>query len=172
MKQFSRSLSAVDFSKPGRHVAVAVDFSSVSLRAVDEALALADGPDDRVTLLHVVPGFSSGVPPHLYRYGVAEYQQQLVRDARRRLQLVVPTDRGTSASISTHVLVGDTATEISRVVGSIGADLVVAGLPKRGVVARALFGTTAGRLARAIRVPMLTVPDTGNVEPVAGEMAA
>ena len=40
--------------------------------AVEQALALASDPGDRITLLHVVPGFSSGVPPHLYRYGIAE----------------------------------------------------------------------------------------------------
>lgn len=69
--------------RPFRHVAVAVDFSTGSNRAVEQALASESG--DRVTLLHVVPGFSSGVPPHLYRYGIAEYQDQLMQDAQRRL---------------------------------------------------------------------------------------
>jgi nucleotide-binding universal stress UspA family protein len=144
---------------PFRHVAVAVDFSAGSNRAVEQALALASDPADRITLLHVVPGFSSGVPPYLYRYGGAEYQDQLMRDARRRLQLAVPVKRRTPATIDARVLVGDTTTEISRVVDSIGADLLVVGVPKRGVVSRALFATTAARLLRVIRVPMVAVPD-------------
>jgi nucleotide-binding universal stress UspA family protein len=53
------------------------------------------------------------------------------------------------------------ATEISRVVDSIGADLLVVGVPKRAVVSRALFGTTAARLLRASRVPILAVPEAG-----------
>ena len=57
---------------PFRHVAVAVDFSPGSHRAIEAAVALASDPDDRITLLHAVPGFSSGVPRHLYRYGLVE----------------------------------------------------------------------------------------------------
>ena len=149
--------------KPFSHVAVAVDFSTASNRAVEQALAVASDSGDRVTLLHVVPGFSSGVPPHLYRYGIGEYQGQLMRDAQRRLQLAVPEKRKTRAAIHARVLLGDTTTEISRVVDSIGADLLVVGVPKRGVVSRALFGTTAARLLRVTRVPMLAVPDVETV---------
>ena len=150
-----------DTIRPFGHVAVATDFSAASNRAVEQALALANESGDRVTLLHVVPGFSSGVPPHLYRYGIAEYQDQLMRDARRRMQLAVPVKRHTPAAIHARVLLGDTTTEISRVVGGIDADLLVVGVPKRGVVSRALFGTTAARLLRLSRVPVLAVPEVG-----------
>ena len=57
--------------------------------------------------------------------------------------------------------VGNTATEISRAVDSIGADLLVVGVPKRGVVSRALFGSTTARVLSKIRVPVLAVPDVG-----------
>lgn len=146
--------------RPFRHVAVAVDFSAASNRAVEHTLTLASDAD-RITLLHVVPGSSSSVPLHLHRYGIAEYQDQLIGDARRRLENAVPATRRTPAAIHPHVLLGDTTTEISRVVDSIGADLLVVGVPKRGVVSRALFGTTAARLLRATRVPMLAIPDVG-----------
>jgi universal stress protein E len=149
--------------QPFSHVAVAVDFSTGSQRAVEQALALASKPGDRVTLLHVVPGFSPGVPPHLYRYGIAEYQDQLIRDAQRRLRLAVPVERNTPAAIDARVLLGDTPTEISRAVDSIGADVLIVGVPKRGVISRALFGTTATRVLRVTRVPMLAVPEVGMV---------
>lgn len=145
--------------EPFNHLAVAVDFSVGSNRAIDHALALASDPTARVTLLHVVPGFSAGVPPHLYRYGIAEYQDQLLRDARRRLQLAVPVKRHSPATIHARVLLGDTTTEISRVVESIGADLLLVGVPKRGVASRALFDTTGARLLRVSRVPILAVPE-------------
>jgi nucleotide-binding universal stress UspA family protein len=148
-----------DTIRPFSHVAVAVDFSAASDQAIARALTLSTGPADRITLLHVVPGFAAGAPPHLYRYGIAAYQDQLIRDARRRLQLAVPVSRRTPAAINTGVLVGDTTAEISGVVDRIGADLLVVGVPTRGVVSRALFGTTAGRLLRLSRVPMLAVPE-------------
>jgi nucleotide-binding universal stress UspA family protein len=145
--------------RPFRHVAVAVDFSASSHHAIEHAFAVARNAEDRITLLHVVPGSSSGVPPHLYRYGVPEYQGHLVREARRRLQLAVPLKRRTPAAVHARVLVGDTASEIDRVVDSIGADLLVVGVPQRSAVSRALFGTTAARLLERSRVPMLAVPE-------------
>jgi nucleotide-binding universal stress UspA family protein len=141
-----------------RDVAVAVDLKGGVDGALERAFSLASDAADRITLLHVVPGFPAGVPPHLYRYGVAEYQSQLVRDAVVRLQLAVPAQRPSRAAIHTRVLRGDTAAEISRAVSSIGADLLIVGVPTRGLLARTLFGTTAARLLKVIDVPMLAIP--------------
>jgi nucleotide-binding universal stress UspA family protein len=145
-------------TSPSRHVAVAVDFGAASQRALDEAQSLASGAGDRITLIHVVPGFSGGMPPHYYRYGQAEYQRGLMQDARERVRQIVAEMR-TVATVDAKVLVGDTATEISRVVSGIGADLLVVGLPRRGLVSRAVFGATAGRLWTKLTVPMLAVPE-------------
>lgn len=147
-------------TRPFRHVAVAVDFSAASHRAVEQALALATAAGDRVTLIHVVPGFDSGVPPHLYRYGIGEHQDRAIREARRRLHMAIPLELRTPAVLHTRVLVGDTTTELNRVADSIGADLLVVGMPRRGALSRALFGTTAVRLLRSVRLPMLVVPET------------
>jgi nucleotide-binding universal stress UspA family protein len=95
---------------------------------------------------------------HLLRYGQAEYERQLVRDARRRLQLAVPADRRTRAAIHTRLLRGEAATAVTAAVKTLGADLLIVSVPRRGLVARSLFGSTAARLAKVIDVPMLTVP--------------
>jgi nucleotide-binding universal stress UspA family protein len=144
-----------------RHVAVALDLRAGSEGAVERALAIASDAADRVTLLNVVPVFSSRVPSHLYRHGIQDYERQLVRDVRRRLQLAVPVPRNARATIHTRVLRGDTATELSRVVGSIGADLLIVGVPPRGIVGRTLVGSTAARLLKTIDIPLLAVPHRG-----------
>jgi nucleotide-binding universal stress UspA family protein len=141
-----------------RHVAVAVDPTAAPDAAVQHALQVATDATERITLLHAVPGFESGVPPHFYGYGVAEYQRQLARDARHAMQLAAPVKRESRPAIYTRVLRGETATDFSRVLESIGADLLVVGVPRRGILARALFGTTAARLLKAIDIPMLAVP--------------
>jgi nucleotide-binding universal stress UspA family protein len=145
--------------RPLSHVVVAVDLHGGSSRAVEEALALAPLPTDRVTLVHVVPGSGSGVQPHSHRYGVAEYQGELLRDARRRLPLALPMKRQSVAAIDSRIVVGDTTSEITSLVDDLGADLLVVGVPRRGVVSRALFGATAARLLRVSRVPVLAVPE-------------
>jgi nucleotide-binding universal stress UspA family protein len=151
---------ADDVSLPFRHIAVAVDFSEASERAVDWGLALASDPGDRVTLVHVVPGFSEAEPPRaLYRYGIAEYQRGLVRDARRRLLQAVPFDLKRPGKVHARVVTGDPATEVTRVANEIEADLVVAGVPRRNALSRGLFGVTVARLLRVVPAPMLAVPD-------------
>jgi nucleotide-binding universal stress UspA family protein len=146
-------------TKPFNHVAVAIDFGPGTNRAIEQALALTSDPADRITLLHAMSRSSSRVPRHLYGYGIAESEDPGIRDARRRLQLATPVKPQTPATIDAQVLLGDTTTEISRAVDDIGADLLIVGVPQRSTVSRMLFGTTAARLLRAIRVPMLAVPD-------------
>jgi universal stress protein E len=146
---------------PFNHVAVAVDFGPGTGRAVEQALSLASDPADRITLLHVVPRSSSRVPRHLYGYGINESEDPVMRDALRRLELTVPEARHTQATVDARVLVGDTTTEISRAVNDVGADLLIVGVPKRSLLSRALFGTTAARLLKAIRVPLLALPGIG-----------
>jgi nucleotide-binding universal stress UspA family protein len=142
-------------------VAVGVDFSAGSTRAIERALTLANAPDDRITLIHVLPGSSSSVPAHLYGYGIEESADPWIRDARQRLHRAVPATRKSVATVDVQVMRGDPATEIRQVVENVGADLLIVGATTRGVVSRALFGTTAARLLRATPVPMLVVPDPG-----------
>jgi nucleotide-binding universal stress UspA family protein len=141
-------------------VAVAVDFGTGRQGASEHALAMASDAADRITLLHVVAPSSSVVPAHLIGYGIEQSQDPVVRDAERRLnELVLRVERRPPATIHTRVLLGDTTTEISRAADSIGADVLIVGVPKRGILSRVLFGTTASHLLRAIRIALLAVPD-------------
>lgn len=144
-----------------RHVAVAVALRGASDTTIERALDVASDTAERVTLLHAVPGFSDGVPAQLHRYGVPEYERQLARDARRALQLAVPAGRHSPAAVHTRVLRGDTPTELRKVIEDIGADLLVVGVPRRGRVATALFGSTAARVMKLIDVPLLAIPAVG-----------
>ena len=137
------------------HVAAAVDFGPGSTRAIEHALSLTD---QRVTLIHMVPGFRSGVPAHLHRWGAADYQYRLVRDARRRLQASAERKRHRAREIRVRVLIGNTAATIGRHADAIGAQLLVVGAARRGWWSRAVFGTTASRLQRTASLPVLTVP--------------
>lgn len=146
--------------RPFRHVAVAVDFGAATDAAIEHASALASDPWGRITLLHVAPS-SSAVPAHLLAYSFAEFEDTDLGEARRRLDALA-TRVKPHAAVDVHhrVLVGDTTSELRRALDSIGADIVIVGVPKRGTISRALFGTTATRLLQTIRIPMLTIPDT------------
>jgi nucleotide-binding universal stress UspA family protein len=138
-----------------RHVAVAVDAGPGSTLAIEHALSLTD---QRLTLIHMVPGFRSGVPAHLRRWGAADYQYRLVREARRRLQASAERRRHRAREIRVRVLIGNSVAEIGRHAGAIGADLLVVGATRRGQWSRAVFGTSASLLLRTAGLPVLTLP--------------
>lgn len=139
-----------------RHVAVAVDSGPEATLAIEHALSLTD---QRVTLIHMVPGFRSGVPAHLRRWGAADYQYRLVREARRWLQASAERKRHRAHEIRVRVLIGNSVAEIGRHAGAIGADVLVVGATRRGRWSRAVFGTSASLMLRTAGLPVLTLPD-------------
>ncbi len=144
--------------RPFSHVAVAIDFGPGTERVLEQA-SLAAGPAGTITVIHVVQRSASAVPEHLLGYGIPETEEPVVRDAQQRLQaLVERMKRRTSGAVVPRVLIGDPSTEIKTIVDSSDVDVLVVGASNRGRVSRALFGTTAARLVRASRVPVLAVP--------------
>jgi nucleotide-binding universal stress UspA family protein len=139
-----------------RHVAVALDSGPGSARAIEHALSLTD---QRLTLIHMVPGFRSGVPAHLRRWGAADYQYRLVREARRWLQASAERKRHRAREIRVRVLIGNSLAEVGRHASAIGAELLVVGASRRGRWSRAVFGTSASLLLRTAGLPVLTLPD-------------
>ena len=148
-----------DMIRPFKHVAVAVDFGAGTNVALEHASALVSGPWGRISLIHVAP-FLSSVPADLLAYGFVGSESPSLADARQRLDALADgVKRQTDVDVQARVLVGETTPEIRRALERIGADLLIAGVPKRNALSRALFGTTATRLLNAIRVPMLAIPD-------------
>lgn len=151
-----QSKAAAPFSS----IAVAVDFGDATAPAIEQALALADGANGRVTLVHVTPGSApTDIPRHHYRFGVVEYQQLLRDEARRRLRDLAPASAGRGSAIATRVVSGAPAEQIARVAREIDADAIVVGVSARGVMSRTVFGATAARLLRLADRPVLAVPE-------------
>jgi nucleotide-binding universal stress UspA family protein len=148
------------------NVVVAVDFGAASKAALAQAVALTKGTSRRLTLLHVTPGPASmdasgttGVPPYLYRFGMADYQRLVAGNAWRRLNDNMRQEVGPDTQVRARVVSGAAATEIARVASEIDADLIVLGVTRRGAMSRRIFGSTAARVMRVSGHPMLVVPE-------------
>ena len=142
-------------------IVVAVDFTAASNRALEQALAWARRANGRVTVVHVVPGLSStNVPRHWYRYGIVEYQNLLVQDARRRLQDALPRAATAAAQLQARLGSGDPPAEIVRIAAETNADLIVVGVTQRGPISSRIFRATAARVMRVAEQPVLAVPET------------
>ena len=140
------------------NVVVAADLSDAAAAVIEQGIAIARRAKGRATLVHVVPG-SPDVPRYLYRYGAAEYRDAVTADAWQRLQQLVRPGAKRDVAIDARVVVGDPYTEIARVAREVDADLIVTGASRRGVLSRAVFGSTTMRLMRAADRPLLVVPE-------------
>lgn len=148
---------AADVPRALGNVVIAVDLTDAAKRVADKGIAMARRAKARATLVHVIPG-SPDVPRYLYHYGVPEFRDAVIRDARQRLEQLIGPDAKRGVSIHARVVVGDPYTEIARIAKDVDADLIVIGASRRGMLSRALFGSTTTRLMRAADRPLLVVP--------------
>ena len=127
------------------------DFSDRSEHAFHLACALARDYGARLVVLHVtahpVIGYGEGVlPPD---------PEELARHAWDELnRLEVP---GGSVRAERRLEEGDPVSEILRVAGESGADLVVMGTHGRTGLPRLLMGSVAELVVRKAKCPVLTV---------------
>ena len=142
-------------------VLVPVDFSPNSIRALDFATSLV-APDGAVYLLHVI---DSDFVTRLTDEGFAEGDAALSRlreRAESRLKEIIEERRGTGLELESMVVVGKPFAEILRVAMDLDFQMIVLGIHGRGTgsLEEILFGSTAEKVLRAARIPVVCVPVT------------
>jgi nucleotide-binding universal stress UspA family protein len=140
-------------------ILVPVDFSSNSLRALDFATSLVD-PGGEICLLHVV---DADFVARLSEEGFGDAEAaiaQLRQGAEWRLQEIVQSRAGPGPRIESMVVVGKPFAEILRVAADLDFAMIVLGARGRrqGDIEELLFGSTAEKVLRAARLPVVCVP--------------
>jgi len=135
---------------------VAVDFSPCSLRALDTALRWRRSTTE-VTVLHVV---DTHLARRLERTGVATYAEAIAKMRTRADEELawLRADRGEGA-FETMVVEGVPFLEIVKIAADLESELVIMG--SHGATAdldHLLFGSTAEKVLRGARQPVLCVP--------------
>ena len=134
-------------------ILVPTDFSYAADRALQYAMQLARRQHARLALLHVVApaaipsAFLTSVRTDLPQ--LAELSGEHLARLARRMRL-----RPQHAVVRT----GPAAEEILRFADEIGTDLIVIGSRGHGKLEQLLIGTTAERVVREARCPVLVVP--------------
>ena len=87
-----------------------------------------------------------------------EAERLAVEEVLRRLQVLVT--EGRHQGITVHPLVGDgpAAAQILKAADENDADMVLLAIESKGILERALLGTTAEQVVREATVPVLSVP--------------
>jgi glycine betaine transporter len=137
---------------------VPIDFSATSLNAVRVALKVAE-PGGDVTLLHVIDEEFVG---DAVAAGMGTSEE--IADKLRRLaegnfeQALAGTDTG-GVNVERMIVVGIPFVEILKITRDLDLPLIVMGVRGRATPPEEfLFGSTAEKVLRLARVPVLCVP--------------
>jgi nucleotide-binding universal stress UspA family protein len=137
---------------------VPVDFSATSLNAVRAALKIAE-PGGDVTLLHVID-------EHFVRDAVAagmgtseEIAAKLRRLAEAEFDQALAGAEAGDVNVGRMIVVGIPFVEILKIARDLDLPLIVMGVRGRATQPEEfLFGSTAEKVLRLARVPVLCVP--------------
>jgi nucleotide-binding universal stress UspA family protein len=135
--------------EPLLSVLVPVDLSPISDRILARVALLSLAADATVTVLHVVP---AGLP--------VRDEQSAVRDAKKALAAEVrhlARSLARSVSVIPVVAIGTPAAEIAARADTVGAELIVMGRGGRRSLREMFLGSTAERVLRRTRAPVLVV---------------
>ncbi len=131
------------------------DFSSVSFRAADYAVALANRYDAALEMLHVVPDTMD-----------AGGRDKASREAWDRLDAFVALTRNEGVSTTMRVEVGSPAKKILEVAAEGEVDLICVGTHGRQGVERLALGSISEAVLRDAKAPVLTVSEAGEEKSV------
>ena len=138
---------------------VPIDFSPGSLRALDYALAMVDSGGE-VYLLHVIDAdFLARVSDEDF-CDAETARAQMQRKAEEQLHQIAQKFSLLNVRIESMVVVGKPFAEILRIAADLHFSLIVMGIRGRhqGGIEEILFGSTAEKVLRAARIPVLCVP--------------
>jgi nucleotide-binding universal stress UspA family protein len=143
---------------PFARILYATDLADGSEAGLGFSIRLARGLDAALTVAHVVRPLDAvfqGTETAAYLPDVIAEARAQVED---RLGRAVTSVSDGSVPITTVVAEGVPYETINRLASELKADLIVINLQGKGVLERALLGSTAERVIRTATVPVLSLP--------------
>ncbi|MFN3891041.1 MAG: universal stress protein [Beijerinckiaceae bacterium] len=128
-----------------RSVVVATDFSTRSDRAIRRGVLIAKTSNAELRLVHAV---DDDQPRRLIEIECAEAQRLLASQAETLRKL-------DSVEASFSVTLGDPFSSVTQAASDFGCDLLVIGPHRRQLLKDAFVGTTAERIIRTSRAPVV-----------------
>jgi nucleotide-binding universal stress UspA family protein len=134
---------------PLRSVLVAVDLTPHTDRILARLALLPLAEDAQVTLVHVVPG---GLSFEEERSAEGDAKKAMASEAQH-LRALLPS----KVSVAALVKVGSSAKEVAACARAAKAELIVMGRGSGRAVRDTFFGSTAERVVRQSKIPVLVV---------------
>ncbi len=135
-------------------ILVPIDFSAPSVKALEYALRLAKDFNARLTLLHVLEVLAV---PEFATYPIVPDSDR-IDDMKKKLTQLAAKQGDPDLLEAVKVRVGPPFREITRAAESLNMDLIVIATHGYTGLAHVLLGSTAERVVRHARCPVLVVP--------------
>jgi len=152
-----------------KRILFATDLSESAKQGFDFALELASTMRSDLVILHAMDQTALS-------YGGAEVvpyvSERNIEEVKATLAELVAEGTRAKVKIETIVTEGIAAEEILRAADQSTADLILITVQKKGLIERALLGTTAERIIREADVPVLSLPAGVAVEQAGAERQA
>ncbi|HET8645171.1 MAG TPA: universal stress protein [Vicinamibacteria bacterium] len=139
-----------------QRILVPTDFSDSARHALAYGLSFASEYGAQLLLLHVVEAVPAGYASELFPVPMAEVFQQVSSYARGELARLSAEAAQKGVSVRELVVQGKPSAEIVRVAREEAVDMIVLGTHGKGVLDKALFGSTTERVVRKAPCPVLT----------------
>jgi nucleotide-binding universal stress UspA family protein len=136
-----------------KRILVTTDFSDGTAAALDYAFAVARENDAEILLLHVVE------LPATLRVEDGAFLAQIA-ERQDSLSALVPAEIRSALRVDTRVVEGTPHQVILKTLKREKIDLLVMNIHGKGIFQRALFGSTAERVVRTARCPVMLIPPT------------
>ena len=148
-KRGTEQQTELPFDVPFRRILYATDLPEANLPGLHYSADLARALGAHLTLLHVME----------LRDTVAfEDESEIRARFMGDLHKTIEREHGGDLGVATEVVRGTPHHEILKFAGAMNADLIVINLQSKGLLERALLGSTAERVIRSARIPVLSIP--------------
>jgi nucleotide-binding universal stress UspA family protein len=135
-----------------RRILVTTDFSDGTADALAYAFSVAQENDAEITLLHVLHEVAVDIS--------GKYRDSLVKGVQEQLDDLVPSEAKNWCEVRTRVETGVPYRIILRHLEDERVDLLIMNIHGKGMLDRALLGSTAERVVRAAPCPVMLIPPT------------
>jgi len=133
-----------------RRILITTDFSDGTSDAIRYAFSIAQECQSRVTLLHVVSDINGEVS--------GKYREPLIHSIQMKIESLVPKEARDWCEVSTRVETRLPSRKILEILRKEKFDLIVMNIHGKGMLDRALLGSTAERVVRGATAPVLVIP--------------
>jgi nucleotide-binding universal stress UspA family protein len=141
-----------------KNILVPLDFSPLSLHALNHAERLSRLSHAHITLLHVIEPFGSGFGTSGMLATAMRLERELQIQSAKRLQKIARTAmQSTKGQADTIVIVGPIASTITRAATETKADLIIMGTHGASGFVENLIGSNTYSVATLSRIPVLSV---------------